>query len=51
MSYLESFPRERRFSQRTFWSISRLWFTNKFHADECKCPECFLGPIQKELRL
>lgn len=51
MSYLESFPRAIRDSRRTFWSISRLWFTDKFHPESCKCEGCSLGVLQPELKL
>ena len=49
MSYLAYFPKNHRFTQRTFWSISRLWFTDKIHADDCVCEGCFLGVLQPEL--
>jgi hypothetical protein len=44
MSYLQSFPRSHRGARRTFWSISRLWYTDKFHPETCHCDGCFLGP-------
>jgi hypothetical protein len=40
MSYLGSFPKSRRGSQRTFWSISRLWYTDKHHNDNSRCDGC-----------
>ena len=51
VSYLESFPKKLRHTQRTFWSISRLWFADKVHLESCKCEGCFLGDLQPELRL
>jgi hypothetical protein len=46
MSYLASFPKAYRAKKpvRVFRAISKLWYTDKFHPDTCRCDGCFIGP-------
>jgi hypothetical protein len=46
VSYLHSWPKAiwKDRPHVVFQRIARLWFTDKFHADACRCPGCFLGP-------
>jgi hypothetical protein len=43
VSYLKSFPPKFRKAARTFRAISRLWYVDKVHRDNCAC-ECCWAP-------
>ena len=49
MTYLKSFPPKLRKTPRTFRAIARLWYVDKGHPENCRCPGCFLGPKQGNL--